>query len=202
VPGYPPEPWQLRGQLHLSAFLVSPAAMPVELPPGCRPVRLGRFGVVGVAWVSYEPGGVLSYDELMATLLVRHGRRLMPTITHIWVDSEASRDGGRELWGIPKQLAAFDFAARSFTAADDNGPIATARVRPIASLPGRWPVRFRVVQRLHGAAKASPVRARARLQLARISLDAAAEGPLGFLSGGRPLLSVSLRDFRMRFGGG
>ena len=34
---YPPEPWDLRGQLHSSAFLVPLADVPVDLPPGCRP---------------------------------------------------------------------------------------------------------------------------------------------------------------------
>ena len=56
---------------------------------------------------------MLSYRELMTTVLVRRGLRVLPTITHIWVDSETSRDGGRALWGIPKGLASFVFDGRS-----------------------------------------------------------------------------------------
>lgn len=202
---YPPEPWALRGQLHTSVFLVPLAQVPVDLPPGCRPVRLGRYGVVGTAWVAYEPGGVLSYNELMSTLLVRRGARLMPTITHIWVDSEASRDGGRQLWGIPKELARFTFAGDSYAATDDSGagsaaPIAAGTVRPLAWLPGRWPVRFRVAQVLAHAAKITPVRCRARLGLSRARFDAAPDGPLAFLAGRRPLLSLSVGGFDMQFG--
>jgi hypothetical protein len=198
---HPDEPWELRGQLHASALLVPLADVPVDLPPGTRPVRLGRFGVVGVAWVSYEPGGVLSYSELMATLLVRQGLRLRPTIVRIWVDSVVSRDGGRALWGIPKELADFDGTGPRWSARDEKGPIAEATVRPGRRLPGRWPVGFSVVQTRQGAAKVSRVRARAGLATARVSLAPDPHGPLAFLAGRSPLVSFSLRDFRMRFGG-
>jgi hypothetical protein len=198
--GYPPEPWDLRGQLHSSVYLVPLYEIPADLPPGCRPVRIGRRAVVGTAWVSYQPGGVLEYSELMSTLLVRCGWRLMPTITHIWVDSEISRDGGRALWGIPKGLAKFTFAGEHFAAADDDGPIATGTVRPLAWLPGRWPLGFRLVQWLNGAAKISPVRSKARLGLARARMDADPSGPLAFLAGRRALVSFSVGDFRMSFG--
>jgi Acetoacetate decarboxylase (ADC) len=197
---YPPEPWDLRGQLHASAFLVPLSAVPVDLPPGCSPIRLGRFGIVGTAWVSYEPGGVLSYRELMATLLVRRGRKVLPTIVRIWVDSEASRDGGRALWGIPKELATFEFAGDGYRAHDENGAIASGTVRPRRGLPGRLPVAFSIVQWLGGAAKISPVRSRAGVAVASVTFDADPSGPLGFLAGRRPIASFSMRDFRMSFG--
>jgi hypothetical protein len=206
VTDYPPEPWALVGQLHSSAFLVPLADVPVDLPPGCHPVRLGRFGVVGTAWVSYEPGGVLDYRELMATLLVRRGWRVMPTIVRIWVDSEASRDGGRALWGIPKELAKFDFdtvdrRGGQFSAHNDDGPIASGTVRRRFELRRSWPLTFSVVQWLDGAAKISPVRTRAAIALSRATFAADPSGPLGFLAGRRPIASFTLRDFRMSFGG-
>jgi hypothetical protein len=191
---YPPEPWLLRGDLHASVFLVPD--VPVDLPPGWQPVRLGRFGVVATAWVTYRPGGVLAYDELMSTLLVRRGWRVLATITHIWVDSPASRDGGRELWGIPKQLAKFG----PFLATTDGGPIAAGSVAPLLTLPWRLPGGFAVVQRLAGSAKVTPVRFRARLGLSRATFTADPGGPLAFLAGRRAPLSVSVLDFRMTFG--
>lgn len=199
--GYPAEPWDLRGQMHVSAFLVPLGDVPVDLPPGCTPVRIAGRGVVGAAWVSYEPGGVLSYREIMATLLVRRGRRLLPTIVRIWVDSEASRDGGRALWGIPKELARFTVEGSFHAAEDDKGPIAVAVLRPRRALPWRLPVRFAVVQWLDGRAKVSPVRSTALLAPTTVTFDADPSGPLGFLAGHRPFASFSLRDFRMSFGG-
>lgn len=204
---YPAEPWELRGQLHASAFVVPLRDVPVDLPPGCSPIRIGRRAIIGTAWVEYEPGGVLDYRELMATLLVRRGWRIMPTIVKIWVDSEPSRDGGRALWGIPKDLASFSFDSSSVDGArlsawDDDGEIAAATVRARVPLPRRWPVAFSVVQWLDGAPKISPVRAKAAGALTSVTFEANPTGPLGFLAGHRPWVSFSLRDFRMSFGRG
>lgn len=197
---YPPEPWDLRGQLHASAFLVPLAEVPCDVPSGCEPVRVGRNGIVGVAWVDYGPGGVMQYRELMATLLVRKGLRIMPTITHIWVDSPSSRDGGRALWGIPKELAEFDFDGPHLSARDSEGPLAHATITRVLALPGRWPSGFRVAQWLDGRPKLSPVRSRAAVELSRATFSADPSGPLAFLAGRKPLASFSLRDFRMCFG--
>ena len=51
----------------------------------------------------------MSYRELLVAVAGRVGARGAPAhLLAIWVDSPASRDGGRELWGIPKGLATFD----------------------------------------------------------------------------------------------
>jgi hypothetical protein len=197
---YPTEPWALQGQLHASAFLVPIAEIPVDVPPGCTPIKLGRNGIVGAIWVNYEPGGVLHYRELMTTLIVRRGRTLLPTITHIWVDSPASRDGGRALWGIPKELAIFDFAGDELAARDEVGPLAHATVRPVLRLPGRWPANFAIAQWLGGTAKISTVRSKAGVALSKASFHADPSGPLAFLAGRKPFASLSLRDFDMSFG--
>jgi len=133
-------------------------------------------------------------------VLVRRGLRVLPTITHIWVDSEASRDGGRALWGIPKELASFDFAGDHFAARDESGPLARGAVHARRALPLRWPVRFKVVQTLHGRAKVSPVRSTASVAVAQGRFEADPSGPLAFLSGRTPLASFALGDFRMNFG--
>jgi hypothetical protein len=197
---YPAEPWALRGQLHASAFLVPLVEIPVDVPPGSTPIKIGRNGIVGVIWVDYQAGGILQYRELMTTLILRRGRALLPTITHIWVDSPQSRDGGRALWGIPKELAVFDFEGNSFAAHDEVGPLARASVRRLLDLPGRWPTNFAVAQWLDGKAKISPVRSRAGLALSKASVEADPTGPLAFLAGRRPFASFSLRDFDMCFG--
>jgi hypothetical protein len=190
----------LRGWLHTSAYLVPVDMLPVPVPPGFRLVRIGRRCVVGAAWVHYEPGGVLSYSELMATVLVRRGWRIMPTITHIWVDSEESRDGGRALWAIPKDLAEFMMVAGNFEARDEKGLIARGSERHVVWLPGRWPLRFDIAQIQDGATLVSPVQARAKIALARVRVNPNPDGPLAFLAGRLPLFSLTVGDFRMWFG--
>jgi hypothetical protein len=200
---YPAEPWSLRGRMYVSVFVLPAAdvpALPAELAGAVRVVRIGGRAVVGAAWVDYRPGGDLSYRELLAAVLVRAGLRPRVTITHIWVDSVDSRDGGRALWGIPKDLATFELSDDRASAAG----IAAAGLRRRAGvrLPYRILIGFRVVQALAGAAKATPVRATARCGLARVGWEIEPSGPLAFLAGRRPLLSLVADDFRMRFGQG
>ena len=75
---YPAEPWDLRGQMHVSVWSI-PAARVPRLPDGLaatvRPVSVGGRCLVGTAWVEYEPGGVLEYRELLCVVLVRRGHR-------------------------------------------------------------------------------------------------------------------------------
>ncbi|GAB3850154.1 acetoacetate decarboxylase family protein [Dactylosporangium cerinum] len=194
---YPPPPWSLRGRMHVSVWAVPLADVPA-VPSSVRVLRLFGRAFIGTAWVDYQPGGDLSYRELLSAVLTRAGWRPRVTITHIWVDSVASRDGGRELWGIPKDLASFSLAATA-SAVTPDGPIASS-VLSGRGIPPRLPVGFRVVQDLAGRAVTTPVRSTARYGPARVAWTIAPDGPLRFLAGRRPLLSFVAADFRMRFG--
>lgn len=207
---YPPQPWDLRGQLYLSLFAVPRAALPA-LPAAVRPVPFGRRALVGAAWVRYEPGGVLHYRELLSAVLVRAGRRPGVSITEIWVDSVDSRDGGRALWAIPKDLAELDLrsspggglvaaASTGPEPGDRPGPIGSAAFRRGLRLPGRWPTPLSVAQDRAGSIVRTRVRGSAGLRLGGATWRVEAGGPLGYLAGRRPLLSLTLADFRMRFG--
>lgn len=121
---YPAEPWHLEGQMHVSLWLAPRAAIPQDLPPGTRPVTIAGRCPVGTAVVLYEADSVLRYTELLCAVLVRRRARVMPWITEIWVDSPPSRDGGRALWGIPKELASFGVSREMglrATASDERG---------------------------------------------------------------------------------
>lgn len=202
--GYPPQPWDLAGHAYVGVFLV-PAREAPPVPAGVRPVRLLGRVVVGAAWVVYEEPSPLTYRELMATVLVHRGLRPHVAITHIWVDSPASRAGGRALWAIPKDLA--DFGVRrdaACTMSLAGAPVATLAVRRLVGLPLTARLRFGVVQ--DGAVRGdtglvvSPVRVRSPLALARARWEHQPTGPLGFLAGRRPLLTVVARRFAMRLG--
>lgn len=201
---YPPEPWTLVGRMDLSTFLVPTADLPTATwPDRWRPLSIGRRTPVVAAWVDYAPGGVMSYRELLVAAAGRVGARVRPHVVAIWVDSPASRDGGRELWGIPKGLATFtggEEGRPSMTVEGADRPAASAVLRHGARLPGRPRVGFTLAQDLHGRRCESPVTTRAGLGLLRADWALDPDGPLAFLAGRRPLVSVTLHDFAMLFG--
>jgi hypothetical protein len=192
----------MRGQMWLSLFHVSDSGLS-ERPPG----------LYGVAFASYEEGSPLTYLELLVARLVDAPRRRL-TITDIWVDSETSRQGGRSLWAIPKELAELELHERRFGPAARTGVTARAAGVPIADgvflgLPGaalvRAPLRATTVQRRSDAAEVgaelrTPWSGSSRVLPAVGRWDFEPAGPLGFLHGRRCLTSFRLRDVRLRFG--
>ncbi|MFI8293432.1 acetoacetate decarboxylase family protein [Streptomyces sp. NPDC085614] len=202
MPTYPPEPWHLAGQMFLSLWVVPRRRLPV-LPDAVKPLTVAGRAVIGGAWVVYERDSVLHYNELLTAVLVRDGLRPRVTITDIWVDSEQSRDGGRRLWGIPKDMARFDITrgARITFAASERTPLASAAFHVRHRLPGRWPASYQVCQDLDGRLKTSPVRSRSTLRLARGGWEIPARSAVP-LPARPPTVSLALEDFTLTFGAG
>ncbi|MET9296071.1 acetoacetate decarboxylase family protein [Streptomyces sp. NPDC003077] len=87
-------------------------------------------------------------------------------------------------------------ASRTGPAYDVPLAIAARYGRGLPPLPGRWPLRLRVTQPGHGGPLRVPATLRGRVRLCRGRVRAAGNGPLGFLHGRRPLVSVAVDDFR------
>ncbi len=192
---YPPEPWRLCGRLSVSLWWVPARQLPV-VPDGTVPVRVGGSGLIGTAFVEYGPGSVLEYNELLVAVLVRRGARLRACVSQIWVDSGSSRQGGRELWSIPKETATFEISTGVLRAQG----IATAATTEGVTVPGTWPFRYKIAQQAPGGLQESRVRLRSRLTVRRATWQVDRPGPLDWLDGHRPFLSLGVDDFDMRFG--
>lgn len=149
--------------------------------------------------MTYEPGSVLEYEELLVAVLARRGPLLRVCVTRIWVNSEASRAGGRQLWAIPKETARLDIRSRPRTVANADGIAAGAMV-DCFGVPGRWPIRYKLTQQDERGKRESPVRLRARLSFAASAWRMHRDGPLTWLCGRKPIMSLRLRDFDMLFG--
>jgi len=110
---YPAAPWSLLGRALVSTHAVDIAAMREFLPATLEilPIFPGKT-LGGIYLSSYETGSALLYNELIVFCgLVKCGDRLGSWITHIYVDNPQSVAGGREIWGLPKQLASFRWTA-------------------------------------------------------------------------------------------
>src|SRR5690606_41810657 len=123
-------------------------------PAGTRYVRIAGQALLVTAWVRYGPGGTLTYGELAVAALVQGSGVPGPacTVPYIWVDDATAAAGGRQLWGIPKELAAFEGALTpskagiAVRATAGDSPLASMTMAPRWALPGRVPVGRYVVQ--------------------------------------------------------
>jgi hypothetical protein len=205
---YPAPPWRLAATLLLGVFVVPAARLPESfvdaVPDGVRPARPAGRALLGAAFVRYGPGGVMSYDELLvAGLGFGAGWAPRCTVGRIWVDDEASRTGGRELWAIPKQLGVFDWQDRS----DGVVRCELEGVARLAARAGRalapWPVGASLVTAQHRGDR-RPVVTWSRVTTRPRALRSAwwfdPDGPLGFLAGRRPVLGVVLEGASLAFG--
>jgi acetoacetate decarboxylase len=106
-PSYPEPPWHTQGFGLFCPYLVRTSEL--ALPPGFEPMAvLGRSAGV-LAYIEYRPPSPLCYSELIwMPALVRFGRAKGHWVARMYVDSEASLAGGREIWKLPKSLARFE----------------------------------------------------------------------------------------------
>lgn len=194
---YPPEPWDLHGHAYVGMWLLPRDRTPAPHSPATKVVTIFGRAIVCAAFFVYEEPSPLTYDEIMTTVMVREGWRLRVSITHIWVDSPASREGGRELWAIPKDLADFDVVPHSSYAAQGIGSLAVQRAR---RLPWALPLGFRIAQDRGGALLVSPVTGHIRFGCTKGHWSFADEGAIGFLAGRRPMVTLAARPFHLIFG--
>lgn len=205
---YPPEPWYLGGDLLASVFAVPRRELPAHardvIPRGGRPVVVGGRVLVTAAFIRYTEGGVLPYDELLTAFPVI-SRGLRVSIPDIWVTSPNSRTGGRELWGIPKFLGDFT-RERSESSIRTSMQLDGDRVAALdASLgrrivPGSRQLPLPTAQLLDGRASWSTNRIIGSLRTLRADWWFDPRGPLGYLAGRSPILSVAATDAAVLFG--
>jgi hypothetical protein len=213
--GFPPPPWRLRGEACATVWRVPVHVVRGFVPEPVRAVAFGGRAFIVTGLARYGAGSLLAYDELLAGVWVRLGRRMGFTVTHAWVNDARSRDGGRALWGIPKELAAFAVhIGGGDAAADDDDPAtleaavsaegaAIAGVRfAAASAPAlRWRKRSRTFQPGAGGVLETAFRTAGRLEFGWGDWTFNPRGPLHFL--GPPceaLATVRLRDAVLDFG--
>jgi len=211
--GVPPAPWRLRGCAHASLWQVPLPGEAMRPAGGTRVAALAGRTLVVTVWARYTSAGTLAYDELIAATVLRGSGVLAPacTVGMAWVDDETAARGGRALWHIPKELGAFATQPSADAAYGEGGvfgaalsqdgrELAALRFEPGWRLPGR--VRFPVWTIQHG--EGGPVRTRClvsgRLQQGTAHWRFAAEGPLGFLHGRKPLASARLDELSADFG--
>jgi hypothetical protein len=160
--------------------------------------------------VDYRQGSSLVYHELLGGVAVKskNGLGLIFHVTHMRVDDTSSRQAGRELWGMPKELARFHYnysqGQRTFEASvrDEAGhTLATGDFSSIIGLPRlvRVPMPFPTLQLINAQPHHIAATFWSALQLCRGGMRIPADSELATLGvvGRKPLLSFAGLGFRL-----
>ncbi|HEY9620811.1 MAG TPA: acetoacetate decarboxylase family protein [Crinalium sp.] len=108
---YPTAPWNLKGFAYQTLHLIQCDRLKPFLPPEFEIISVvPNHTLGGVYLASYGSGSVMEYNELIvAAGLVRRAGEWGTWISHIYVDNLDSVAGGRQIWGLPKEMAEFSW---------------------------------------------------------------------------------------------
>ncbi len=148
----------------------------------------------GVFLTAYGPGSTLEYHEFgVVAGWVRHGGRSGFYLSHLYVDSEPSVEGGRRM-GYPKELARFHWedgpTGGSATLYQEERPLCTLRYsRPVGRL--RLRLQGTTLSRRDDTIFRFRHRATANWGLCRLQLDIPPESPLAPLHLVQPVMALA-----------
>lgn len=182
---YPPAPWKANGFVVQTLRLIDVEDARYFVPSELDIVSVLPGKTLGaVYFADYGPGSALEYNELIVSpALVRYGSTFRFWISHIYVDNSDSLAGGREIWGLPKEMAHFTWSPdRRMVEAQQSGRILCR----LHSNPPRWLLPMPLVLPTFSiqeddllSFKAS---LRGRLGLAKGELHVSAESPFADLN--------------------
>ncbi|MBD6617857.1 acetoacetate decarboxylase [Komarekiella sp. 'clone 1'] len=197
---YPQAPWTLQGYAIQTLQLVNIDRVRHLIPSELEIISAWPGKTLGSVYLSnYGSGSVLEYSELIiAPAVVSYQGKFGGWVSHIYVDNADSVAGGREIWGLPKELAEFTW---------EQGERVTVRQgnQKLCSLNYN---RQKLALRSHlGASGFSamgndllifPAEFESLLGLIGSKLEVPAESPFSNIGLGQPLLTVRSEQMKLQ----
>ncbi len=206
-PTIPPAPWKLQGKGFVFLYKFDTHIIDNEqfIPDWLQGKRCLPWGFVML--VHYESSPVGAYYEL---LLIpgwfRHPQGNAFAITKIYVSSMDSVLGGRQNWGIPKELADFDWQAQpnGGTQISVGTNAHKFLITSIQAKGWHFPLttgllRIPLVQELDGQGFQVGFRGRGQARRARIVSMKTDGAFFADLSNIQPLVALEIRSFQLAF---
>ena len=199
---YPQSPWTLKGYAFQTLHLLDIDRVRPLIPPELNIISVFPGKTLGGVYLSYYgQGSVLEYSELIViAAFLNYKGNFGGWVSHIYVDNSDSVAGGREIWGLPKEMA-------EFTWEHDNRVTVRQGNRTLCSL-GYNRQGFGLKQRL-GASSFStlgfnlllfPAEVESRFGLVGSKLEIPLESPFASLNIGQPWLTVHADSLNLKVG--
>jgi hypothetical protein len=206
-PTIPPAPWELQGKGFVFLYKFDTHIIDNEqfIPDWLQGKYRLPWGFVMLVQYDSSPVGAY-YELLLIPGWFRHPQGSAFAITKIYVSSMDSVLGGRQNWGIPKELANFDWQAQpnGSTQISVSTNAHKFLITSIQAKGWRFPIttgllRIPLVQELDG--QGFQVRFRGRGQARRAHIVSMKTDGAFFadLSKMQPLVALEIRSFQLTF---
>lgn len=197
---YPPAPWHLQGFSLQTLHLLDVDRVRASIPAELKIISVFPGKTLGGIYVaSYGTGSTLEYNELIVvSALVNGAGKVGSWISHICVDHPESVAGGRQIWGLPKQMAQFtwDDSQSQVQVQQDDRVLCTFKRR--WQLPG-WQQSFKglIFSCLDSKLRVFEGEGEFKTHLAGIDLTIPADSPIAEINIGRPWLGFAGRPIHL-----
>jgi acetoacetate decarboxylase len=194
---YPPAPWHLYGNALLSIHAIDLTRAREFVPVDLEIVSVLPGKTVGCVYLSvYEANSTLQYHELIVVpALVRYQGKIGAWISHIYVDNPDSVAGGRNIWGLPKELADFSWHDGRVAVSQGNRSLCQVRYDRIGLPLTPWG-NFKLSGDVFGGLSADVLRfqgdVEASLKWISFDLSIPNESPFAAINLGHPWFSVQI----------
>jgi acetoacetate decarboxylase len=198
---YPPAPWQLQGYATQTLNLVDIDLVRQLVPPELDIVAVLPGKTIGSVYISeYQLGSVLTYNELIvAPALVRDRTKIGGWISHIYVDNPNSVAGGREIWGLPKELAEFARIDRQITVKQQDKILCSLNYRPnlLSELKITPKITVGCFSNLNGSLLYFDNSFQGQISSIDSKLEIPESSPFTILNLSTPFLTIDLQDLKL-----
>ena len=199
---YPQAPWTLQGYAFQTVQLIDIDQVRPLVPSELEIISVWPGKTLGGVYLSsYQSGSVLEYNELIiiAAVLGYKGK-FGAWISHIYVDNPDSVAGGREIWGLPKELAAFTWERNDcVTVRQGNRLLCSLNYNQQAFGWRQW-LGASTFSTLGSDLLLFPAELESRLGLVSSKLEVPAESPFASLGLAQPWLTVHCDQMRLVVG--
>lgn len=204
-----PAPWLLTGEGYILAFKFPAHFVQAHgfIPPFLKNCFAGGIGAVML--VDYQQSPVGPYREaLFIPGHFNYAKRRLLSITKIYVSTLASVEDGQRNWGIPKELATFEFdnlssSEQHIKMSNDERTILDITISshgPSIPVNTAWnPISFTLIQQQGNRIMLTKPQGRGKIQHASIECAVVEENAFPDFTRIKPLGVIRILDFSLHF---
>ena len=201
---YPQPPWTLQGYALQTLQPLDIQRVRPLVPPELEIVSVWPGKTLGGVYLScYASGSVLEYSELIVIAAIAgYQGKFGGWVSHIYVDNPDSVAGGREIWGLPKELAEFTWEKgnRDRVTVRQGNRLLCSFSYAQQGLGWRQWLGASSFSMLGSNLLSYPAKLDAHLSLVSSNLEVPAESPFASLALGQPWLTVRSDAMHLKVG--